>query len=90
VIAPCCPPLAEKQTGTCASLSADLGSGVCIREATIEATADDPKRQNLTAYLRCAEEEGWLIGTPRPEVTTCEHMPSRKSRAGKRRRRRHG
>lgn len=42
---------AEQPTGTCASIKADPGSGICVREGAVKAAADDPRLRHLTVYV---------------------------------------
>jgi hypothetical protein len=42
---------AEKPTGTCAGLRSDPGSGLCVKEATLAAAADDPRMRAMTIYV---------------------------------------
>ncbi|MCU7724894.1 hypothetical protein ODJ79_14300 [Actinoplanes sp. KI2] len=42
---------AAQPTGTCASMKADPGSGVCVWAGPVKAAANDPKLRNLTVYV---------------------------------------
>lgn len=60
---------AEQPTDTCASMKADPGPIICVREGTIPAAAGDPKLRNLTVYLSRAG-----IGSTTPDDTVIRQI----------------